>query len=184
MHRMALLKLLQKYSTSPLLTEEEVPMLARIIEFITDEPDCFQRELLKGHITASALITNEENTAVILLHHKKLNIWVQPGGHADGDSNVLGVALKEALEETGLETLYPLSQDIFDVDIHWIPEGKVPGHWHYDIRFILQASADSSIVSNDESLSVIWAKPADVLKRTQEKSMLRLIKKWQNNYQE
>ena len=184
MHSTALLKLLERYSVSPLLTTEEQPMLERIVEFVSNTPDCFKREHLAGHITASALIVNGSNDAVILMHHKKLDMWVQPGGHADGDSNVLGVAFKEALEETGIEELYPLSQEIFDVDVHWIPEGKAPAHWHYDIRFILQASADAVIVSNDESLEVIWASVSEVMEKTKQKSVLRLIEKWQRESQE
>ena len=179
MHRTSLLNLLHRYASSNLLTTEEQPMLEQIITFVKSTPDCFKREHLAGHITASALVINEASTAAILMHHKKLNIWVQPGGHADGDTNVLGVALKEAFEETGLEVIYPLSQDIFDIDIHWIPEGKVPGHWHYDIRFILQTAENETISSNDESLEVIWATPTEFTQKTQQRSVLRLIEKWQ-----
>jgi 8-oxo-dGTP pyrophosphatase MutT (NUDIX family) len=184
MHRTPLLNLLERYSASPLITVEEQPMLERIVDFVRSTADCFKREHLAGHITASTLIVNENNNAVILMHHKKLGMWLQPGGHADGDSNVLGVAFKEALEETGIEVLFPLSQEIFDVDVHWIPQGKAPAHWHYDIRFIFQASAEAVIISNDESLEVVWVSVGEVLSKTKQRSVLRLIEKWQRESQE
>ena len=95
---------------------------------------------------------------------------------------------KEALEETGIEGIYPVSQEIFDIDVHLFPESHVPAHWHYDIRFLLQAPADSVIVSNHESLEVIWATPEHVEQKTQQRSVIRMVEKWQKhkvqNYKE
>lgn len=181
MHRLQLLALLDRYKTSSLLTAEEKPFLEKIIALVKSSPDCFKREHLPEHITASALVINAENDHMILMHHRKLGIWVQPGGHADGESDVLAVALKEALEETGIEKISPLSADIFDVDIHWIPAGKTNPpveHWHYDIRFILQAAPGSKIIKNNESLDVQWMSAAQALEKTTDRAVIRLIEKW------
>ncbi|MDZ7646212.1 MAG: NUDIX hydrolase [Cytophagales bacterium] len=94
---------------------------------------------MPGHITGSAWIVDPSNTQALLVHHAKLNKWVQPGGHADGDENILQVALREAEEETGLKNFKVLSDPPFDVDIHLIPErADFPEHFHFDIRYLLK----------------------------------------------
>src|SRR6478736_4039642 len=81
-------------------------------------PDAYQRTHLPGHITGSAFIVSEDLSQTLLVHHAKLNRWLQPGGHADGDVNVTRVAMREANEETGLQHLKLSSDQIFDIDIH------------------------------------------------------------------
>jgi 8-oxo-dGTP pyrophosphatase MutT (NUDIX family) len=86
-----------------------------------------------------------------------LNRWLQPGGHADGEENVLNVALREAQEETGLTHFKLLQDDIFDLDIHPIPaRGNFPDHLHYDIRFLFEADINEKIIVSDESHDVSW----------------------------
>jgi len=175
MHRKNLLNLLDNYS--PSLTEEKLAK-KDIIEFISTNADCFERHLKKGHITASSFIVNADNTKALLMHHKKLNIWVQLGGHADGNCNVLEVAIKEACEESGLDDIQAVSKEIFDLDIHKIPSNaKEIEHFHYDIRFLLKTDKEFLIQKNNESNDLRWFEKEEQLP-TKEKSILRMFSKW------
>jgi 8-oxo-dGTP pyrophosphatase MutT (NUDIX family) len=94
---------------------------------------------LAGHFTASCWLVSADGQRLLLTHHRKLQRWLQLGGHADGDRDLAQVALKEAEEESGLSGLVLEDPAIFDLDKHWIPERKdVPGHWHYDVRFVIR----------------------------------------------
>lgn len=175
MHREPLLALLESYrKRHP--GEEDTTL--RIEDFVTRNPDCFERSLSIGHITGSALIVNAEGTATLLTHHRKLNIWLQPGGHADGESDVLSVAMQECLEETGLDSLEPVSSEIFDIDVHGIPARKdEPSHFHYDIRFLVRETAGGNYIVSDESHDLAWV-PFDQLEEyTDEWSMRRMCEK-------
>src|ERR1043166_7436421 len=145
MNRSSLIKDFQSYQSD---FEEEKQFVARFLELLSHQ-DCFQRPHLPGHITGSSWIVNKDRTKTLLVHHAKLNKWVQPGGHADGEENILNVALREAEEETGLKKLNP-NQNIFDVDIHLIPARKdFPEHFHYDIRFLVEANEEEDVVVSD-----------------------------------
>jgi 8-oxo-dGTP pyrophosphatase MutT (NUDIX family) len=140
MHRKILLDLLEKHSP---IDDNELKMRNETIEFVKTNEDCFKRELLIGHVTGSAWIVNDARTHVLMTHHRKLNRWFQPGGHCDGEPDVLKVALKEANEETGLKNLNVVDGQVYDVDIHQIPERKgIPAHYHYDIRFLIEFFLD------------------------------------------
>ena len=95
-HRQMLNQLIDRYEHR---YPSEDAVIKRIRHFIQANPECFQRHLAAGHVTGSAWVLDAEGTAVLLTHHKKLNIWVQLGGHADGDSNIAEVAMREAREE-------------------------------------------------------------------------------------
>lgn len=149
-------KLISEIKTyhSDFAAEEAYKM--RFLDLLKHE-HCFDRSLFSGHITASAWIINHECTAVMLLHHAKLNKWLQPGGHADGEEDVRKVALKEAEEETGIKGFEFIQPEIFDLDIHTIPERKeVAEHEHFDIRFLLKAPKGAEPLANHESNSVEW----------------------------
>src|SRR5438045_3238802 len=149
MHRASLLALLDSHAP---FDQTEAQMLDRFRRFVATQPHCFERSLLEGHVTGSAWIVDADAAQVLLLHHRKLDRWLQPGGHCDGDSDVLRVALREAREETGLQRLAPVSPALFDLDIHWIPQrGDVPDHWHYDARFLLRAAPNEEFKHNHES---------------------------------
>ena len=116
----------------------------------------FLRDRLDGHFTASAWLVDRTQQRVLLTHHRKLGIWVQLGGHADGDLDLRRVALREAEEESGLTGLV-VDPEIFDLDRHWIPERKdVGGHWHYDVRYVVRAGANEAFVVSDESHALAW----------------------------
>ena len=174
MHRQPILQLIQRYQSR---FPAEADSAKRIFEFVQTHENCFSRELLVGHITGSAWILNPARDSALLTHHRKLNIWVQLGGHADGDANVQRVAEREAEEESGIPRLKTLSPEIFDIDIHLIPERKgEPEHYHYDCRFLLQAEAEDYIVS-DESHDLRWIPLRDMTSYTKEQSVLRMVEK-------
>src|SRR5258706_3664934 len=173
MDRHLLMGMLQSYKTE---FAEEKKFLAPFLELLAHE-NSFQRTHLPGHITGSAWIVNREKTKTLLVHHAKLNKWVQPGGHADGDENILNVALREAEEETGLKNLKTLG-DIFDIDIHLIPERKdFPEHFHYDIRFLVEGKEQEPIVVSEESHDVRWISLSELDRITSERSVLRMREK-------
>jgi len=179
MKRNFLLNLLAQYL--PISAQEE-KVKNDIEHFIKKHPDCFERSLAIGHITASGWLVNHDFSKIFLIHHKKLNIWIQPGGHCDGNPNVLEVAIKEAQEESGITNIIPLSEKIFDIDIHQIPANKKEAaHYHYDIRFLLQAKdADDALVKNDESHEIQWFEPKDfnALPTKKEESVVRMAQKF------
>ena len=166
MHRQPLLDLLRNH---PPADPNEEAMTQATISFVEQHPTCFDRSLLTGHITGSAWIVDPTRHQVLLIHHRKLDRWLQPGGHADGDPDVAAVALREAQEETGLLSLRlvapsesaPLdasqTMPIFDVDIHTIPaRNDVPEHLHYDIRFLLEANPDEPFGFSEEIKNIHW----------------------------
>ena len=140
----------------------------RILYFIRNTLDCFERSHLTGHITGSAWLLNPNGDKVLMTLHRKLQRWLQPGGHADGQTDTLAVAIREAEEESGIHGITPVSEDIFDVDIHLIPARPgEPEHYHYDIRYLLRAPHEHFIVS-DESDALEWWSAADFAARKTE----------------
>ena len=107
MHRDPLLKLLENYSRNH---PEETQIISRYREFVENNPDCFKRSLETGHVTASAWLINPDGTEVLLTHHRKLNLWIQLGGHVDGNPDLTVEAIREAQEESGIETLDLVSE--------------------------------------------------------------------------
>jgi 8-oxo-dGTP pyrophosphatase MutT (NUDIX family) len=175
MNRIELVNSLRDYVTA---FEEENKFIHRFLSLLAEAP-CFERTHLPGHITGSAWIVDANRTKVLLVHHAKLNKWMQPGGHADGDENILRVALKEAEEETGLKTLTVLhGAKPFDVDIHLIPKrAEFPEHLHYDVRFLLEANPDEQILVSEESHDVKWIKLDDLENYNTERSVVRMKEK-------
>ena len=179
MHRRPLLDALARYGASDHITEAEREDHGRLTAFVEAHADCFDRSLLEGHITGSVWILNHERTAAILVHHKKLGMWLQPGGHADGDPDIWQVALREGVEETGIPDLTFVSKEIFDVDIHKIPARKnEPEHFHYDVRFVLEAPPGATPVVSEESHAVVWVPREDVYTYDTDESVLRMTEKW------
>ena len=135
---------------------EEKAVILQMRHFIEATADCFCRSHIAGHMTGSSWLLNPQKDKVLLTHHKKLGKWLQCGGHADGDDNIWQVALKEAVEESGITDISFLSMEIFDIDIHEIPAYKtVPAHLHYDVRFLMQAPTENFIISS-ESNDLKW----------------------------
>ena len=123
---------------------------------LEDAEDPFRRERLAGHFTASAWVVSADGMRTLLTHHRKLGLWLQLGGHAEGERDLRVAALKEAEEESGLIDL-TIEPGIFDLDRHCIPEHKgVPEHWHYDVRYVVRAGSNETYVVSDESHDLAW----------------------------
>lgn len=153
-------------------------MLADTLDFVSNNEECFERTLIIGHVTASGWIVSEDRAKVLLMHHRKLDKWFQPGGHCDGHPDVRQVARKEVEEETGLQEFRLVSDQIFDVDIHEIPANtKDSAHFHYDIRFLFEADDARPILGNIESKEVKWVDLESVAGYNDSESILRMARK-------
>jgi 8-oxo-dGTP pyrophosphatase MutT (NUDIX family) len=141
--------------------------------------DPFSRERLVGHFTASSWLVDRAGARVLLTHHRKLDRWLQLGGHADGDRDLARVALREAEEESGLDGL-SVESGIFDLDRHWIPErGEVPGHWHYDVRYIVHVGENETYAVSDESHDLAWRDITVISADIElDPSLRRMAEKW------
>jgi len=176
MHRQQLLNLLQQYCPTD---AQEKKFKEQLLAFVQKYPNCFERSLEVGHITASCWLVNKDNSKALLMHHTKLDKWFQLGGHCDGDSNVLQVALKEAQEESGIDAICPISKVIFDIDIHLIPASKKEKeHYHYDVRFLLQVTSDQQLTQNRESKELRWISKDKKDLPTDSPSVTRMFDKW------
>lgn len=175
MHRIPLLNLLENHHpTDP----QEIHFTQQITTFVHENPDCFERTLLIGHVTGSAWIMDKSRQFTLLTHHRKLDKWFQTGGHCDGESDVLNVALKEAQEETGLFNIQTISPTIFDIDIHKIPERKsIPAHLHYDVRFLFEADMNEVLNITSESTDLAWIALSEVSKMNDSESIMRMVRK-------
>jgi len=177
MHRKSLEALLYQYNPTP----EETWYKEKMLQFLDSYENCFQRSLAIGHFTASAWLESQDGRSALLLHHAKLDIWVQPGGHADGDHDLLAVAIKEAQEESGIFGIVSVSDQIFDIDMHRIPaNSKEAEHDHYDVRFLLKVVTDEQFVQNRESKAMQWIDKHTNQFPTQERSVVRMFEKWKN----
>ncbi|MGD8593418.1 MAG: NUDIX hydrolase [Gammaproteobacteria bacterium] len=176
MHRKELLNLLAHYRSRFM---EEEAFVRRAIEFVNQHEKIFDRET-PVHVTGSAWVVSPDREQVLLMHHRKLNQWFQPGGHADGDADILRVALRECAEETGLDPSHIrlIDSSVFDVDIHTTPPmGNTPLHEHIDIRFVVEIDDWLPIPGNDESHAVEWFPLYQVLRYNNNRSTYRMLEK-------
>jgi 8-oxo-dGTP pyrophosphatase MutT (NUDIX family) len=142
---------------------DQADVAARFAAFIADNPDCCERSLPAGHLTGSAWLVSRDGRRVLLTHHRKRGKWLQLGGHADGDHDLARVALREAEEESGLRDLV-VEPAIFDLDCHWIPARKAdPGHYHWDMRYVVRARGDETFTVSDESHALAWRDIAELV---------------------
>jgi 8-oxo-dGTP pyrophosphatase MutT (NUDIX family) len=181
MHRRPFLRLLEAYR---LRHPEEVGVIREFQTFVEKHEDCFERTCIPGHLTGSAFLVNPAGDSLLLTHHRKLDCWLQLGGHADGEPEMLEVALKEAQEESGLPAsdIKPIEDAIFDLDIHPIPaRGNDPLHLHHDVRFLLQYRGNGNYVVSDESHDLAWAPLTELDRYTTEESIVRMAEKWANS---
>jgi 8-oxo-dGTP pyrophosphatase MutT (NUDIX family) len=169
--------LLRAHAVRPLEAHER-EMVDDAIAFIAAHPDCLLRSCLTGHLTGSSWIVNRARSRTLLLLHRKLNRWLNPGGHADGDPDLAAVALREAQEETGLASVRLLEPRLFDFDRHRIPEHRgAPEHWHYDFRLLLEADDAEPLAISEESNDLRWVELGRVPELNAAESVARLIRK-------
>lgn len=176
MHRAPLLQAIASYAAG---YPDESSTCERFEAFVKDHANCFSRQLQIGHVTGSAWLVDPTGEQVLLTHHRKLDIWVQLGGHADDDPDPLRVAMREALEESGLVGIACVDAAIFDLDIHRIPaRGEEPAHDHFDVRFALCATESTKFRVSAESKALAWVPVSGLDRYTAEASMLRMQEKW------
>lgn len=146
---------------APIHVPELAEVKRRFFELTALEPGALDRTTLPGHLTGSSVVFNHDASATLLLFHTKLQRWLQPGGHADGEANLARVALAEATEETGIEGLEIVDPAV-DIDIHNVaPVGAEPV-WHYDVRFVVMAPEGAQPVGNHESEDIKWVRLDDL----------------------
>lgn len=157
----------------------EREVAGQFLALLDDPADPFVRERLEGHLTGGVWLVSGDGRRILMTHHRKLDRWLQLGGHADGDTDMARVALKEAEEESGLVDLC-VEGGIFDLDRHWIPERKdVPGHWHYDVRYVVRATGSEDYAVSEESLDLAWREIDAIAADAQaDASLRRMALRW------
>lgn len=155
------------------------PAVEEFLRFLASSPNVFERDHVPGHFTGSAWLVSADGERVLLTRHRKLERWLQLGGHADGDRNLARVALREAEEESGLAGL-AIAPELFDLDRHIIPaRGAEPAHWHYDVRYVVRATGSEAFVVGEESLELAWRPVRAIATDPQaDDSLRRMAQRW------
>lgn len=153
---------------------------AAMLALVEGEPACFARSTFApGHFTGSAFVFSADDGRVLLHHHRRLDRWLQMGGHDEGESDPAATALREAIEESGLPDLALLSPAILDVDVHPIPAGKgEPDHAHFDVRYAaVTRAAGEARADEAESLALAWLPLGEAARRMGEPGARRALAK-------
>ena len=133
-----------------------------ILEFLRNNENAFLRANEIAHMTASSWVVNKERTKVLLAYHRIYDSWTWTGGHADGETDLLAVALKELKEETGVKNARPVSESIYSIETLTVDghekHGKyVPCHLHMNVTYLLEADETETLtVCEDENKGVGW----------------------------
>jgi len=162
------------HHVAPIHVESLAEAKRKFFELTALEPGALDRNTLPGHLTGSAVVFNHDATKTLLMFHTKLQRWLQPGGHADGEANLARVALKEATEETGIDGLEIVDPAI-DIDIHEVMPGDMEPHFHYDVRFLVFAPEGAEPEGNHESEDIRWVGFDDLDDYELDEGHLRLI---------
>jgi 8-oxo-dGTP pyrophosphatase MutT (NUDIX family) len=134
--------------------EAQERLRTRFLARLDDGPQALRREGRPSHLTASAVVVDPARTSVLLVHHRRTGLWLQPGGHLeDGDASLPAAALREAVEETGIADLELLSERPVHLEQHPAPCGA---QTHLDVRFALLAPEGAAPTVSEESLDVAW----------------------------
>lgn len=160
---------------------------ALILDFLEKNGDAFLRSNLLAHMTASSWIVNPERTKTLMVYHNLYDSWSWTGGHADGETDLLSVALREAREETGIEHVRPLSPEIFSLEVLTVDGHEkrgeyVPSHLHMNVTYLLEAEeSDTLHICREENSGVAWFTLEEALKASSEPWFVERIYKKLNN---
>lgn len=133
-----------------------------MLQLLKTQPDIFTRENEVAHFTASSWLLNREHTKVLMIYHNIYHSWAWTGGHADGEEDLLAVAIREAQEETGVKEIQTVNDTIFSietltVDGHEKRGRYVPSHLHLNVTYLLEADeAEVLRIKPDENSGVKW----------------------------
>lgn len=161
--------------------EQEKKDKALMLKYLKDFDNVFTRDNEYGHFTASSWIVNKARTKVLMIYHNIYKSWAWTGGHADGETDLLKTAIKEAKEETGIKTLTPLMKDIFSIEIitvngHVKKGNYVSSHVHLNITYLLEVDETEELtVKIDENSGVKWIKTSDVAKVSTEEWLVQNV---------
>ena len=160
---------------------------ALILDFLEKNGDAFLRSNLLAHMTASSWIVNPERTKTLMVYHNLYDSWSWTGGHADGETDLLSVALREAREETGIAHVRPLSPEIFSLEVLTVDGHEkrgeyVPSHLHMNVTYLLEAEeSDTLHACREENSGVAWFTLEEALKASSEPWFVERIYKKLNN---
>lgn len=158
----------------PPFNEQEEKDKALILGWISNNENAFSRENTVAHITASAWVVNKDRSKVLMVYHNIYNSWSWMGGHADGETDLLSVAIWEVKEEAGISNVRPVSEEIFSlesltVDGHVKKGNYVSSHLHLNITYLLEADSEEQVsVKADENSGVMWFSLEDALEKSTE----------------
>lgn len=158
----------------PPFNEQEEKDKALILGWIRNNENAFSRENTVAHITASAWVVNKDRSKVLMVYHNIYNSWSWLGGHADGETDLLSVAIREVKEEAGISNVLPVSEDIFSlelltVDGHWKNGKYVSSHLHFNVTYLLEADSEEAVsIKADENSGVAWFAPEEALAKSTE----------------
>lgn len=177
---MSLLEQLQAYVPYNEQEEHDKAVMLRLLAN-DSEPDLFTRENEVAHFTASAWLVNKDHTKVLMIYHNIYDSWSWTGGHGDGERDLLAVAMKEVEEETGVQTIVPVSEEIYSIEIltvdGHVKRGKyVSSHLHLNVTYLLEADEDEVLrVKPDENSGVKWFSLEEALEKCTEPWMIKWV---------
>lgn len=166
--------LIRQIENYPPSNEQEEKDKALILGWISNNENAFSRENTVAHITTSAWVVNKDRSKVLMVYHNIYNSWSRLGGHADGETDLLSVAIREVKEEAGISNVRPVSEEIFSlesltVDGHVKKGNYVSSHLHLNITYLLEADSEEQVsVKADENSGVMWFSPEDALEKSTE----------------
>lgn len=181
------MKILEDIKNYTPCCEQEENDKAVIIDFIEKNGDAFLREDLIAHMTASSWVVNSAHDKVLMIYHNLYDSWAWTGGHADGDTDLLAVAIRECREETGIKNVRPVSEDIFSLEILTVDghekRGKyVPSHLHMNVTYLLEADENDTLhICEAENSGVKWFTLNDALEASSEPWFVERIYKKLNS---
>ena len=167
-------ELMEKIQNYKPFNEQEKWDKVLILDWIMKHENAFSRENVVAHMTASAWVVNKDRSKVLMVYHNIYDSWSWLGGHADGETDLLAVAVREVQEEAGITSVHPVSEDIFSiesltVDGHFKKGRYVSSHLHLNITFLMEADSEEAVsIKADENSGVAWFAPKEALQKSTE----------------